>query len=527
MNKIELIRQNLHRNRFKSQASTQITLDDDFIVPDTMDDMEQIILKSGDVILDSVRNHGEKILIRGKLAFQVLYRNPEGGLQTMAGTIAIEEPVNVPGLEERDEAFVSWEMEDLSAEMINSRKISVKAILTFLVRTEALTDGEAALEIQNGESPDENGESPIQIRKKTIDTAELKGRRKDTARVRETMTLPGNKPGIEQILWKEMTLSGASAKAMDGELRAEGQISVFCIYEGEGEGTPIQWMEEVIPFSSQIELDQASEGMISFTRMRLVHKDLEVKPDADGEMRELELDAVIELDIRLYEEAPVELMEDLYATDREITLSTEELCFDRLLANTVGKCKVTDRMKYDAAERILQICRTDGQIKVDQTEIRENGLEISGVLDVSLLYMTSDDREPIRSASMMIPFQYVVEVPGIRSDSIWQLEPGLEQLSAVMSGNDTIEVRAVLNLELLAFQPIRSQVITDIQEEPLNLERLQKLPGITGYIMKEGDSLWNVAKRFHTTVAHVMEMNDLENEEIHEGQRLLLVKELH
>ena len=36
-----------------------------------------------------------------------------------------------------------------------------------------------------------------------------------------------------------------------------------------------------------------------------------------------------------------------------------------------------------------------------------------------------------------------------------------------------------------------------------------------------------MGKRFHTTVDHVMEMNELDQEEVKEGQRLLLVKELH
>ena len=107
---LELEKQNLRRNRLKSQTGTQVTLDDDFIVPDAMDDMEKIIVNSGDVILDSVRNQTERVMIRGKLAFQVLYRNPEGGLQTLAGSIAIEEPMNVPGLEEKDETGVSWKI---------------------------------------------------------------------------------------------------------------------------------------------------------------------------------------------------------------------------------------------------------------------------------------------------------------------------------------------------------------------------------------------------------------------------------
>lgn len=32
---LELEKQNLRRNRLKSQTGTQVTLDDDFIVPDT------------------------------------------------------------------------------------------------------------------------------------------------------------------------------------------------------------------------------------------------------------------------------------------------------------------------------------------------------------------------------------------------------------------------------------------------------------------------------------------------------------
>ena len=54
------------------------------------------------------------------------------------------------------------------------------------------------------------------------------------------------------------------------------------------------------------------------------------------------------------------------ATDREIDVVREENKFDKILSNTTGKCKITDRMKYDPTDRILQICHHDGQIKIDQ-----------------------------------------------------------------------------------------------------------------------------------------------------------------
>ena len=80
---LELEKRNIHRNRLKSQTGTQVTLDDDFIVPDTMDDISEVILDSGLIQLEPVKVQRERITVRGKLEFHVLYRTEEGGLQTL------------------------------------------------------------------------------------------------------------------------------------------------------------------------------------------------------------------------------------------------------------------------------------------------------------------------------------------------------------------------------------------------------------------------------------------------------------
>lgn len=45
-----------------------------------------------------------------------------------------------------------------------------------------------------------------------------------------------------------------------------------------------------------------------------------------------------------------------------------------------------------------------------------------------------------------------------------------------------------------------------------------------GYIVREGDSLWKIAKANHTTISQLMETNDLKSEEIQKGDKLLIVK---
>ena len=516
---MELIKKNIHMNRQKGSAVTQITLDDDFIVPDALDDVSQVLLDTGDIQIESSKVQGEKVAVKGRLIFRVLYRREEGGFQALGGEVPFDETINVPGLEENDYTQISWNLEDLSTGTINSRKLSIKAVITLEARVESLYDAEAAVDI-------ETDDPQMEILKRSIDVAAIAVRRKDTYRIKEEIQISGNKPNIETILWQEMKLRGVVCRPLDGKVHLDGDLMVFIIYSGEGEHTPVQWVEESIPFSGDVELLEAEEEMIPAINVRLLHRDIEMKPDADGEMRELEVDAVLELDMKLYEEENVELLSDMYSTSQEIVINGGDACFDRLLTKNVCKCKVSEQIKVKRPERILQICHSGGMVKLDETEVKEDGLHIEGVLEVSLLYLTDDDTEPVGSSVEMVPFHCVAEADGINEDSVYQMNLNLEQMTAVMLGGDSVEVKAVIAADLLVLQPVCEQVITGVRVEPLDVKKLQEMPGIVGYIVQKGDSLWKIAKKFHTTVDNIMEINGLTDDAIKPGDKLVLVKEI-
>ena len=517
---LELEKQNLRRNRLKSQTGTQVTLDDDFIVPDTMSDMAEVILDSGIIQLEPVKVQRERITVRGKLDFHVLYRKEEGGLQALGGSIPFEEAINVPDLDEKDYVSVSWQIEDLNTEMIHSRKLGIKAIVTLEAKAESLYDTEAAVDVRG-----EDDEIHLQVRRERIPAAAIALRRKDTYRLKQDITLPGSKPVIERMLWTEMKLAGCQAKPLDGQIHLEGTLMVFALYEG-GESGMVQWVEESIPFSGEVEMQGAAADMIPIIGLKLIHRDLEEKPDYDGEMRELSVDAVIELDVRLYEEQELELLQDLYATNREIVLDTGEAVFDQILTRNFGKCRVAEKVEMETDPRVLQICHSSGSVKLDGVEVRENALAVDGVLEVKLLYLTDEDARPVQAETRLVPFHYEAEAPGITEDSIWYLEPGLEQLTAVMAGGGQAELRGVITLDLFVLQPETRQIILQAQVHPVDTEKMKAMPGIVGYLVQPGDSLWDVAKRFHTTEKSILEANELPGDAIKAGDCLILVKEI-
>ena len=57
------------------------------------------------------------------------------------------------------------------------------------------------------------------------------------------------------------------------------------------------------------------------------------------------------------------------------------------------------------------------------------------------------------------------------------------------------------------------------------MEEMEKRPGIVGYIVKNGDDLWDLAKKYMTTEESIQEMNGLESDKIKAGDKLLIFKE--
>lgn len=503
-------------NRRRGRVTSQMTLDDDFNVPDSMDDVAHLILEHGEILIESVKNPGERVNVTGKLAFRILYRTTDGQVMTLAGAIPFEEYVNLPGLQEEDTVQVTWDLDDLNVGIINSRKLNVKALVTLHILAETVEDAAVAAEVLT--------DGTVETLKKTVDVMVPAVRRKDTFRVKEVLTLPGNRPDMDKLLWQDVRLRNGNTKLLDGKVHLEGELMVFLIYSGADGLMPVQCLEESVSFSGEVELAEAKEEMIPFISMRLLHKDVEINPDADGEMREIELDAVIELDMRLYEEKETEILEDLYALDREVIPEMEQVCFEQILTRNLFKHRIQEKVSMSGSQRVLQICHSDGTVRIDEAEPKEDGLHVDGILEVNLIALTADDGAPVTAFREILPFHVVIDIPGNRTVTDYRLEAGVEQISAVMLGQDTVEVKVAVTLDLLAMGEICEPVILQVREEPLDMELLKKKPGIVGYVVQPGDSLWKIAREFHTSVDEIMKTNHLTDSAIHPGDKLILIK---
>lgn len=518
---MELIRNHLHQLNRKSEAVSQITFDEDYNVPDARPDVGRMIQKKGEVTVNEVQVNEGRAQISGALGFSLLYVSDgeEKKVCSLEGQLPIDEGLNLDGLSSGDKICLKWEIEDLSIHLVNSRKLNIKAVVTFQASVEELSDIELPIGLK-----DEEG---ISVRKKNIRALELGVQKKDTLRIKKEVTIASNKPNIHGILWKDLEIRGLDLRAEEDKVTVKGELFLFVLYSGTDEDNPLQWLEQAIPFTGAVECAGCTSDMVPIIETTMIQNAMEIAPDADGEERVLQLDVVLELDLKLYQETACELLLDVYTPQKQAIPVSEPRTLESLLVKNFSKCRVSDRLQVEGVQnKVLQICHGEGSIKVDEKKIVENGIQVEGVVELRILYIITDDEMPFYSVESAIPFTHVVEAPGITADCRYYLRTDLEQLSTTMIDSNEIEVRAVINLNAVVFSGREEEIISEIREEELDMEKLQNMPGIVCYLVQPGDTLWDIAKRFYTTTEEIQKLNGLKSETLQPMDSLLLVKKV-
>ena len=515
---MELMKKNIHMDCCGNHTSTQITVEEDFVIPDVQPDISEVIFEHCQVKLEDARSSEDHVAIHGELEVAVLYQT-EGSEKSLAHvqkTIPIREEVYLDGVKAGDVIDVKWKLEDLTVGVINSRKLNIRALLELKLQERSIRDEEAVSSFYD--------EEMVEHRQKTIQVVQLAVSKKDIYRVRQDIEIGNNLPNIQEILFSSVQGGCLDFRLQRDKILIKGEFPVFVLYEGEGEDAPVRFVERTLPVDGEIPCSGVREEMISDISWQITHVEVDKKPDFDGEERMLAIEVVCSLDIKLYEEEELSLLSDVYGVTREIEAETVAGSFRRLLIKNDGILRMEEKLRVKTVSPILQLIHQEGKAVIEEVQIRKGSLDITGTLLLQCLYVTGDDSMPYRSFKEALPFTYTMEIKDVRQDSIVHVDVCTGQLNVALSGSDEIEVKAQIHISVLAFEEIHEDIICDIKVGELDMERQRKLPGIVIYVVKEGDSLWDIGKKYYVPVEKIKELNGLVQDTCKPMDKLLIVR---
>ena len=191
-----------------------------------------------------------------------------------------------------------------------------------------------------------------------------------------------------------------------------------------------------------------------------------------------------------------------------------------------SKSKITERLSLpELKDEILQVCHSSADLQIEKMEVQDGGRLAEGILTVSFLYVKANDEVPFGVWKGMVPFSAMLECREGSSDMKYDVTYAVEQLAVDLAGNDEVEIKAVVAFRSFMRKEKKIQMVTEAALVDYEKEERMNQPGIVGYIVKDGDDLWSLAKKYSTTEESILLNNELLSKELKTGDKILIFRE--
>ncbi|PHV69374.1 hypothetical protein CS063_16195 [Sporanaerobium hydrogeniformans] len=519
---LELIKKPITLDEMTKREVVQVIKERDIIVPDGKPDMQKVLQLDGKMTVDQLDVSDDRIMYRGNIEVCVLYANENKPrcVYTMKGNIPVEDFVILDGVTKDQRVEFEYNIEHMSYNILNERKLNVKAIIQICV---AATCTKETMVIT-----DLNTESPIQTQEEVIEITTPSDVKEDKIIVKEDLTVPQTKPSINELLKSYIQIIEEQVKRTETEILYNGMLEVATMYKTEGEEDAVEVVNNRVPFQGSISLPKNEGEMFWDCTLQATPSYMKVAPDYDGEDRIIECEFIICAKYYKLNKNAETIISDVHCPGKKVTSKDKQLDYmnlqDRMQVSVPKKEAISIENFTPENNQIFCVLMKPS---VEEKVIGDDKLTLKGVLEVKVIYTANEVGNIIDTSVSMIPFTQELEVKGITNKSLIMPRVTASDVKVYAQNKKEIVIEYILNCLAEVYNMQNVSVLEDIGLEDMSKEELANYPSMTVYQVKKGDTLWDLAKRFNTTVKDIQEINGIDTPDVlHIGQKLIILKKV-
>ena len=493
----------------------QTFIESEAVVPDIKPDVYEIVDTQGYIALSKIEVSDGKLVCRGCFNYNVMYiADDKSTLSNVNGKIDINEVVERDNIVQDMEYMLYPEVEHVDCTILNERKIRVGALMNI---KGSLFDKQR-LDIVKDVSQVEC----IQKHRKEITYQDIIGIEKTESVIRDTTAISAEE--VATIINITPVVKVKESRIADNKVIIGGVLEInpmACTLDSD-----VVELDKVgIDFTQFIEVPGAFDGMKEETLLSIGDFNYNFRDNSESSTAMLEIECTVCCKVKVTDEVTREVLQDAYSPQKIVKFDHRLISLNKTLCSMTDNFTVRETLSpEDETIEIKDIVSVCPSISIENAYVEGNKSIIQGIIKVVILYVPVEGEKMIYKISEEIPFENDVAVENLSDTCSIFNTVCMDKVEADLN-RDKIDLVVKAKRFIEAIDKKSESFI--IKGEDQGDYDLSTAPSIIVYICKDGDNLWDIAKKYNTTEEEIANVNEIKADEpIKPGKCLILPKKV-
>lgn len=490
------------------ESAAEQSVEADISLPDYCPEIKRILKCTVTADILSVQSSDDKITAQGNAAVRVIYIGDNDKLSAYEQNCPIQKSIESDRFRSGNSVTVRAVTDYVNCRAVSSRRIDIRGMLTFVFKSVRKRE-ENILTGAHG-----NG---IQLLSSDYSYADLKTVTEKPFFLTEVIELPSEKPVIGRIINSSAYISVSEKKVINNKMLIKGDCYIKLYYISENDAS-VECTEHSIPVSQIIEADGITDSCESFLNLNITACEAVSKVDSSGDTKLIDINIRVSASVIAFENSNINLISDAYSTECGTKNSFKSI--DILSLNTVSDNSFTNKVVLESigvsVESVHALWCNDIRYNCS---LKDNKCLMSGNYQVTVIY--KDAEKQFGVIQKPVDFEYSVALKKPCERIVCYPMVQLCGCTCAVAGESKLEIKTEINASLSILSSEIVRYINDI-EAVENKDDEKEACALTVYFSDENEKIWNIAKRYGTTVEAIMEENGLDCETLTEKRTLLI-----
>jgi hypothetical protein len=331
----------------------------------------------------------------------------------------------------------------------------------------------------------------------------------------------GAKPPFGNILRADAVASEPDKKVIANKLVAKGDANVNMLYTCQKDGVDsVDNVQFTMPYSQIIDLDGIDDRYDVSVDAEVLSTDISPTTDSEGNANSAEVSLALILNVNAYRIATVDVVTDEYSTAYQTADQKNDIKVELLpqTINSTALIKSTLEYSEENLENVYDVWTnlSNNNVKIDFENSR---ITVSGDLIFTALAKNSEGITVVIEKDE--PFEAYVPVESLTEYATADIKVLPISCSYNLASGNTIDAKAEIRITGTLNNAEIVPVVTDITVDEENPRDKGGDYALKLYFSDEGEDLWEIAKRYGTSVDAIIGENDLDQNNIPSGMLLI------